>query len=422
MCAVAVLSHSLVAGLPWAAAFALGAIVAPTDPLAATEILRRVGAPRRITTVLEGESLVNDATALIAFRIAVSVAAGAGFSVGGAVVDFAVAVVGGIAVGALAARAIAFVRRHIDDVPVEVTIALLSGYVAYVAAEQIHVSGVLAAVTAGVLLAHWAPGFASADMRLTGYAVANLTIFLLNAVLFVLVGLQLPGILDAVDRFSAGTLAGYGMATIAAVLLGRLVWLFTTPYLIRALDRRPEQRARRVGPRPRLVNTWAGMRGAVSLAAALSLPFDFPDRDLLIFLAYCVVAWTVVVQGLTLPAVIRALDVVEDDDTDEREENAARIAAAEAALARLEELVEEDWVREDTADRLRRAYTFRRGRFKVLSGTKPDDDGLADRSLDYQRLLHELVNAQRAAVVALRDDRSISAAVMRRVERDLDLE
>jgi monovalent cation/hydrogen antiporter len=427
-CAVAVVAHTLIDGLPWAAAFALGAIVSPTDPLAATAIARQLGVPRRLVAIIEGESLVNDSSALIVYRVAVAAALGGSFSLLDATFDFVLAVAGGITVGLLVGAVIAEVRRRLDDVPVETTISLFTGYAAYLPAQQLGVSGVLAAVTAGIYLGWLAPQISTAQMRMQGFAVWEFIVFLINAVLFVLIGLQLPQILDAVSEIPAATLAGYAIATIAVVVGARFLWTFTTPYIIRALDRRPSQVERRVGARPRIVIAWAGMRGAVSLAAALSLPLEtdagapFPDRELVIFLAYCVVLFTVVVQGLTLPALIRRLEVREEGSPEEEEENAARIAAAEAALERLDALAGEDWTLDDTIERLRGLYAFRRRRFATLSGQLEDQDGIVERSLAYQRLVRELIDAQREAIVRMRNERVISSDVMRRVERDLDLE
>jgi monovalent cation/hydrogen antiporter len=427
-CAVAVVAHELIDGLPWAAAFALGAVVSPTDPIAATAITRQLGAPRRLVVLIEGESLINDSSALIAYRVAVAAAVGGSFSLFDASVDFVVAVVGGVAIGLVVGAVIAEIRRRLDDVPVEITVSLLTGYAAYLPAEELGVSGVLAAVTAGIYLGWLAPRVSSPEMRMQATAVWQFIAFLLNAVLFVLIGLQLPQILDAVSDVSAGTLAGYAAATIAIVVGARFVWLFTVPYVIRALDRRPSQVERRVGAAPRIVVGWAGMRGAVSLAAALAIPLEtdagapFPERELLIFLAYCVVVFTVVVQGLTLPALIRRLGVREDRSEEEAEEYAARIAAAEAALERLDGLAGEDWTLDDTIERMRGLYTYRRRRFATLSGEVEDADGIQDRSIAFQRLQHELIDAQRAAIVRMRNERLISSDVMRRVERDLDLE
>ena len=426
-CAVGVVGHELI-GLPWAVAFALGAIVSPTDPVAATAIVRELGAPRRLATMIEGESLVNDSSALIAYRVALAAAIGGSFSLFDASVDFVVAVVGGIAVGLLVGAVIAELRRQLDDVPVEITISLFTGFAAYLPAEALGVSGVLAAVTAGIYLGWLAPQISTAQMRMQGRAVWDFVVFLLNAVLFVLIGLQLPSILDGVAGIDGVALAGYALATIGAVIGTRFLWLFTTPYMLRALDRRPSQVERRVGAAPRVVMGWAGMRGAVSLAAALALPLEtdagapFPERDLVIFLAYCVVLFTVVVQGLTLPALIRRLGVVDDGSEEEAEEHGARIVAAEAALEAIEGLAEEEWTREDTVERLRRQYAFRRRRFATLRGDIEDPDGIVDHSLAYQRLMHDVIEAQRVAIVQMRNEGSISADVMRRIERDLDLE
>ena len=426
-CVVAVVGHELI-GLPWAVAFALGAIVSPTDPVAATAIARGLGAPRRLVSIIEGESLINDSSALIAYRVAVAAAIGGSFSLVDASVDFVVAVVGGVGVGLVVGAVIAEVRRRLDDVPVEITISLATGFAAYLPAEALGVSGVLAAVTAGLYLGWLAPQVSTAQMRMQGRAVWEFMVFLLNAVLFVLIGLQLQNILDSVASIDEATLAGYALATIAAVVGTRFLWLFTTPYLIRALDRRPSQLERRVGAAPRVVVGWAGMRGAVSLAAALALPLEtdagapFPDRDLVIFLAYCVVLFTVVVQGLTLPALIRRLGVVDEGTEETAEEHAARIAAADAALAALDGLAAEEWTREDTVERLRMLYAFRRRRFATMRGDLEDHDGIVDRSLAYQRLMHDVIEAQRAAIVRMRNEGRISADVMRRVQHDLDLE
>jgi Na+/H+ antiporter len=427
-CAVAVVAHELIDGLPWAAAFALGAIVSPTDPVAATAIVRRLGAPRRLVTMIEGESLVNDASALIAYRVAVAAAVGGSFSLLDATVDFVVAVAGGIAVGLAVGKVVAEVRRRLDDVPVEITISLFCGYAAFLPAEELGFSGVLAAVTAGIYLGWRAPRISTPQMRMQGVAVWEFIVFLFNAVLFILIGLQLPQILDAVSGIAPLTLAGYALATIGVVVGTRYLWMFTVPYLVRALDRRPSQVARRVSAAPRVVVGWSGMRGAVSLAAALALPIEtdagapFPERELLIFLAYCVVLFTVVVQGLTLPALIRRLDVREDGSEEEAEEFTARIAAADAALTRLETLEVEDWTRQETVERLRALYAYRRRRFAARSGEVDDGDGIEARSLAYQRMLSELIDAQHEAILGLRDERRISSEVMRRVERDLDLE
>jgi monovalent cation/hydrogen antiporter len=427
MVIVAVVAHWAIDGLPWAAAFALGAIVSPTDPLAASTIARRLGVPRRVVTIIEGESLINDGTALVAYRTAVATAVGGSFSVLHASGDFLLSAAGGIAVGWIAAEILTPILRRVDDEVLAVVISLCCGYAAYLPAEELGLSGVLAAVTVGLILGHRASTISTAAGRLRGYAFWEVLVFLLNALLFTLVGLQLPGILADQDR-SAGELIALGTLISAAVFGSRLLWSNTMPYVVRALDRRPSQIARRAGWRLRLIAVWAGMRGAVSLAAALALPqtvdsgAPFPERDLLIFLTLCVIFSTLVVQGLTMPKLIRVLGV-EDDGAEAREELHARKAAARAAMERLDELRGADWTREDSVDRMRRLYDFRRRRLMQIAGYDGGgDEDLQERSLAYQRLVREVLEAQRQAVLRLRDDGTISDEVMHRVERDLDLE
>ena len=424
--AVAAVAHELT-GLPWAAAFTLGAIVSPTDPLAATQIMRRLGAPRRIATVLEGEGLVNDATALVLYRAAVGAAVGGAFSVADAGLRIVVAPVGGVLIGLAVGWIIAWVRKRIEDTPTEITISVFTGYAAFLPAEALGVSGVLAAVTAGVYLGWRAPEIASPDARLQGFSFWTITQFLLNATLFVLIGLQLPQILDALGDQSTGELLVDGAVISGVVIAVRIAWIFGTTVLIRAIDRRPSQVARRADWRQRFLGSWAGMRGAVSLAAALAIPIStdagepFPGRDLILFITFCVIMATLVFQGLTLPLVIRLLGVTDDGAAEQEEEVHARLAAATAALVRIDELADEDWTRPETLERLRNAYIFRKRRFAARAG-KIDDDGYEEQSVAYQRTLREVLEAQRRAVVELRNRGEISNDVMHQIEHELDLE
>ncbi|HTF59936.1 MAG TPA: Na+/H+ antiporter [Actinomycetes bacterium] len=426
MSAVAAAAHTVVGGLPWAAAFTLGAIVAPTDPLAATAIARRLGVPRRLVTVLEGESLVNDASALVAYRLAVAAVVAGSFSLWGAGLQFVGRGIGGVAIGLAVGWLIAEARRRIEDPVVEIVLSVVTGYAAYLPAELMGASGVLAAVTAGLYVGWRAPELASPSTRLLGFSFWEVLVYLLNAVLFVLVGLQLHPILTGVSGSSAAVLLGQAALVSAVVIAVRIVWGFTVPYLVRALDRRPAQRARRVGARERLVASWSGMRGAVSLAAALALPLEtstgqpFPQRNLIIFVTFGVIFATLVLQGLSLPWLIRRLGL-HRDDSEEQEELRGRLRATDAALTRLEELAVQEWTREDTVQRMRGLYQFRRRRLKARAGYLADD-GVQDRSLAYQRLVRELLEAQRREIVRLRNQGQISNEVMHRIERDLDLE
>jgi CPA1 family monovalent cation:H+ antiporter len=426
MTAVAAAAHALVAGLPWAAAFTLGAIVSPTDPLAATAVARRLGVPRRLVAVLEGESLVNDATALVAYRLAVAAVVAGSFTLWAAGVQFVSRGIGGVAIGLAVGWPIAEGLRRIEDPMVEIVLSVVTGYAAYLPADRLGLSGVLAAVAAGLYLGWRAPELASPATRLLGVSFWEVLVYLLNAVLFVLVGLQLHPILNQLLPDPAIVRIGHAALVSAVVIAVRIAWGFTVPYLVRVLDRRPAQRARRVGARERLVAGWSGMHGAVSLAAALALPLTtstgqpFPHRHLIIFLTFAVILATLVGQGLSLPWLIRRLGL-HRDDSQTQEELRGRLRATDAALARLEELAREDWTRDDTVERMRGLYQFRRRRLKARGGSLDDDDA-QDRSLAHQRLVHELLEAQRREIVLLRNQGEISNQVMGRIEHDLDLE
>jgi len=424
MGAVAVVAHEAI-GLGWGESFVLGAVVSPTDAVAPAEILRRLGAPRRLVTVIEGENLTNDWTSLVLYSFAVAAVVTGSFSLGEAMFRFVVNGIGGLAIGLAAGWVIREVRSRVDDPPTEITISLLSGYAAYLPAEEIGVSGVIAAVTVGVYMGWYTPRLTTPVMRMQGVSVWEILTFLLNAVLFLLVGLQLPTVLDDISGFSAAQLAGWGLLISAVVIGVRLAWQFTVPYIIRALDRRSSQRERRAPARLRLIVGWAGMRGSVALAAALAIPFEtdagtlFPERDLLIFLAFTVILVTLVGQGLTLGPLIHRLGI-HDDGAEQEEEVLARLRIAEAAIERLDEIAGDGWAREDTIERVRAMYSYRRQRFSA----RADGDGTAyeERTDLYLRLMYELFDAQREALLALRDGREISDEVRRRVERDLDLE
>ena len=440
VCTVAAVAHWVV-GLPWGAAFVLGAIVSPTDAIAATSIAQRLGIPRRIVTVLEGESLVNDATGIVAYRVAVAAVVTGAFSLWQSGLQFVIGAIGGVAVGLAVGWLIVWARRHVSEEPnVQNTISLLTPFAAYLLAEEpshylwgwlglpgeFAFSGVLAVVAAGLYLARRVPYVVTPQARLQAYAFWELVIFLLNGLIFALIGLQLRSI---VERLSESEEYGVAQLVLYAVLIGltiilvRFLWVFSTAYFPRWESRSLRWPDPLPSPRGATIIAWSGMRGVISLAAALALPLSvedgapFPGRDLILFLTFAVILATLVGQGLSLPALIRGL---QDDGTVEREEVQGRIAVAESALARLEELAEEEWVREDTAERVRGIYNYRRRRFVArLDG---DEDGLEDRSAAYQRLLRQLLRAQRQTLMRLRDEGKIGDEAMHRIERDLDLE
>jgi monovalent cation/hydrogen antiporter len=424
MVIVAVVAHELIPGLSWPVAFVLGAVVSPTDPTAATAIAERLGLPRRLVALIEGESLVNDGTALVAYKFAVIAVVSGSFSLADAAGSFALNVVGGIAIGLGVGFLVRQLRRRITDPALAITLSLMSGYFAYLPATAAGVSGVLAAVTIGIYMGWYTPELTTWQTRLQGIAVWEILFFLLNALLFALIGLQLPVIVDALAGYSAAQLVGYAAAVALAVVAARFLWVIPGTYLT-AWTRKNKRPIQNPG-RASLVLGWSGMRGAVSLAAALALPLStdagsaFPNRELIIFLTFGVILASLVVQGLSLPAVVKLLGL-EDEGRVEKEETKARLYAAEAALARLEELADEEWVRDDTLERMRGLFGFRRERFR--SRFDPESDGAVEsRSQDFQRLMRQLLEAERNAVFDLRRERRIDDLVMRRVIRDLDLE
>ena len=425
MGAVAAAAHWVV-GLDWGPAFVLGAIVSPTDAVAPAEIMRRVGAPRRLVTIVEGENLTNDWTALVLYRFAVVAVVTGSFSLVEAVPKFLATGLGGVAIGLVAGRIIRAIRARLDDPPTEITISLLSGYAAYLPAEELGASGVIAAVTVGLYMGWHTPQLTTPVMRLQGIALWEILTFLLNATLFLLVGLQLPGVMDRLSGHSGGELAGWALLVSAVVIGVRLAWMFVIPYAVAMADRSEEAEGpRRAPPAERLVVGWAGMRGSVSLAAALAIPLTidagghFPDRELIVFLTFAVILVTLVGQGLTLGPLITTLGL-HDDGMEEHEERIARQRVAEAGLGRIDELDDPDWIGSDSIERARNLLDYRRRRFSAL--VDGDGDGFEERADAWRRLMYDVYDAQRGALVELRNRGEISDEVRRRIERDLDLE
>ena len=426
MVGVAAVAHWAVDGMTWHAAFVLGAIVSPTDPIAATSIAHRLGVPRRLITVIEGESLVNDATALVFYRAAVVATVSGAFSLWGTAGDVLVSAVGGIAIGLGVGYVVRRVRQRARDASTSITLALLTAYVAYLPAEALGVSAVLAAVTVGLYLGWYTPELTDSETRLQGESFWRILTFILNAVLFTIIGLQLPTVLDGLDAWSTGELVTAAVAVCGAVVVIRLLLVYPFAYVPRFVFARIRARDPYPSWRIPFVLGWGGMRGAVSLAAALAIPLEtdagapFPARELIIFLAFCVILTTLVLQGLSLPLVINLLGL-EDDGLAQREDAEARVLAAEAALVRLDELAHEDWVRDDTLERMRGLYRFRVSRFgDRLEGREDGESEL--RSADYQRLRREVLRAEEQAVIELRRNGLISDEVMHRVLRDVALE
>jgi monovalent cation/hydrogen antiporter len=424
--AVAVLVHALMPELGWPAAFVFGAIVSPPDAVAAAAVFRGLGVPSKIVTLLEGESLINDATALVIYRAALAASATA-FSAGGTAVRFVVVGIGGLLVGLAVAVIIAWLLRRLDDPPVEITLSLLTPFAAYLPAEALGLSGVLATVAAGFYLAWWDPYLSRSDARLRGRAVWEMVDFILNGLVFILIGLQLSTILRSLADRSLLGLVGLGLLLSLAVILVRLTWVFLDISLRWWLVGRTRQADNRPHWREVFVVGWAGMRGVVSLAAALALPAATPERELLIFLTFMVILVTLVGQGLSLPWLIRILRVGADSGAVAHQELHARKTALDAAMTQIEQLRVEWPTHLPLIDSLQLQYAHRAthlGHAHDASENGGQDGAeLFDQELlEHYIIRRAVIDAERAAVLELRQRGELDDAIWRQIERDLDLE
>ena len=418
---VAVVAHAL-SGLPWAAAFVLGAIISPTDAVAATAITNRLRVPRRIVTILDGESLVNDATALVAYRFAIAATMSGTFSLSAAIRGFLLVALGGTGIGLAVGWLASNVQRRLDDPPVQMTISLLTPFAAYIPAERLHVSGVLAVVGSGLFLGWRAPQILTARTRLNIYVFWEMMVFLLNGLVFVLIGLQLPRILHTLSGHSLKQLVWHGALISCAAIVVRIVWVFTSTNLARLMSAVLHKKDAYPAWQNTAIVAWTGMRGVVSLAAALAVPLTlsdgshFPGRDYILFITFCVILATLVLQGLSLPVLIRRLGVV-DDGLANVEERTARLKANEAALAYLSEV--DSQFPQELVERLRAEYNDRIRQLEVCASVAGDrSDGLSAPS--YQRLQQDALDVERRTIIQLRDEYVINDEVLRRIQLDLD--
>ncbi|HEV3002719.1 MAG TPA: Na+/H+ antiporter [Solirubrobacteraceae bacterium] len=413
--AVAVAAHALVDELSWPAAFVLATVLAPTDLVAATAVFRRLGAPERVVNLVEGENLVNDATALTAWRVAVAAAGAGTFSLGDAAVELVVVAAGGTLVGLAGGWAVAWLRRRLDDSLVEITVTLLTPYVLYIGAEQLEMSGILAAVVSGVYLGRRDPELSDPGTRLQAYAFWEVFVFLLESLLFVLVGLQFPALVEDLGGGSVGTLLASGAVLALVVMAVRMLHQFTTVELDERIGGRQP-----IPWRERAVVGWAGMRGAVSLAIALSVPLDVAGRDEMIFLTIVVIVVTLTAQGLTLPALIRAMRFPAEQP-DERRSAMVRFRTIEAALDHIGRLsLADDGFDPSTVERARSLYAQRANQ---LAGECSDGVPLPDSDTGaWLRLRVQLLQIERGRLAQMRDEGEITTPQMNAVQHDIDLE
>ena len=419
--AVAALAHSLL-GLPWAVAVVLGAVVSPPDPVAAVAVAGRLGLPRRMVTILEGEGLLDDATALVVYRMAVAAAVSGTFSIGEAGVELAASAVGGTAVGLAIGWVGSRILRRVSEAPVENTVKLLLPYGTWLAAERAHVSGVLAVLACGVVMArHW--GAISSGARLQARQLWDWLVFVLESLSFVLIGVQLRTVVEGIEGRSLADLAVAALAVNLVIIVVRLAWVFPASWLPR-LSSRLRERDPYPGWRSLTVVGWAGMRGVVTLALALAIPTEvdgggpFPDRNLVVFLSFSVIVVTLVGQGLTLPWVIRRLGVEADGDGPASDSRRALARLSEVALDHLDALdPESDGVPAELVDRLRERY---RARLAHLEGA--GEQGQSEGAQAFVGLVHDLLGVQREELRRLREQGEVTTEVARRLNHDLDVE
>ena len=422
---VAWVAHMLVREMSWPAAFALGAIVSPTDAVAATAVIRRLSLPHRIEVVLEGESLVNDATALVTLQFAVAALVTGRFSLGQAAGKFALVSVGGVALGLGVGVLIRWVQKHLDDPPVQITISLITPFLAYLVAERLHLSGVLAVVAAGIFLGWHVPLILTARFRIQAFAVWEMVVFLLNGFVFIVIGLQLPAILHSLRGTSVFGLLDDALVVSAAAIVVRIAWVLPATYLPRLLVRRIRHKDPYPDWRSVVVVAWSGMRGVISLAAAFALPLTladgraFPARNYILFFTFSVIFATLVLQGLSLPLLIKWLRIKSDTAIDE-EERTARFEANEAALRLVDKIATGNEFDQAAVERLRAEYRERLEQLQLCADTPAERRGeIATR--DYQRLQHRALKRERATIIRLRNEHVINDAALRRIQRDLDL-
>jgi CPA1 family monovalent cation:H+ antiporter len=416
---VAAVAHAAIPGLAWPAAFALGAIVAPTDALAATSVFRRIGAPRVAVSLIEGEALLNDATALVAYRAAVVAVVSGTFILTDALTGFVVAATGGILIGAVVGLVLGDVVRRLNDPPVEVAISLVIPFAAYLPADQLGLSGVLAAVTAGLVIGRRLGTILTPSSRVLWLSTWKMVGFVLNGFVFVLIGLELPEVLQGIPVGRAGEVLGLIAVVVVAIVGARFVWVALASLLPGSPRRVVARRDPRLAWRITALVGWAGLRGAVSLAAALALPSNFPERNVFLLVTFAIILVTLLVQGLSLPYFVRHLgwDGVEFDGD---EATAARAQAYQAGLDEIERARPRWPTHQPLLDRLEASL---RDRSQHLATADPEETvERRQERIEHEEIQRGVIEAQRVTVAQLRDRGEINDETLRVIERELDLE
>jgi len=424
MSAVAWIAHSFIPGFGWAEAFVLGAIISPPDAVAATSATKGLGVPRRIVTILEGESLVNDATGLIAYKYAIAAVIGGSFLLWEASLQFLWVASAGVAVGLITGQIFLWIHRITpDNATTDTTLTFLAPYIAYLSAEAFHLSGVLAVVTAGLFLAWHSSEIFSQKSRLQANGTWDTVLFILNGLIFIFIGLQLPFILNSIHEYSFLKLLFYGGIVSATVIIGRIVWVYPGTYVPRFLSKSIRRNEPRPNPKLVTIVAWSGMRGIVSLAAALALPLTingtqpFPHRNLIIFITFTVIFATLVLQGLTLPHLIRWFGI-KSDGKEHEEEHQARLRIASSVIEHIEENY--SLLPDEVLNQVKTKYEIRIQRLQkdINTPRKMDDEQINE----FHRIQQELLSKERKFIITLRNEGKISGEVLHRLEYELDLE
>lgn len=411
-------------GLAWPVGFVLGAIISPPDAVAAIAITRTLRVPRRIIAIIDGESLANDATSFTTYRFAVAAAVTGAFSLLQATWNFIVVVTGGIIVGLLAGWIAAAIQRRLDDPPVQTTISLITPYATYLAAESGHVSGVLAVVVAGLFLGWRSPETLTSRTRLVVYNTWQMVVFILNGFLFILIGLQLPDVVHDLSGHSIPQAVWYAVLIVALVIVVRIVWVFAVTYNAGILVRKNRVSEHLPPWKNVAIVSWTGMRGVDSLAAALAVPLvtknglPFPERGLIIFITFCVIFGTLVLQGLSLAPIIRWFKM-SDDHTLQNEERLARLEANRAALNKVSQHARDRNIPDHLLARLRTEYEDRI--HQLTTHEDSDERHLTLYSPEYEELSKKALEEERKAILNLRNKRIINDQVLRRIQKDIDL-
>jgi len=421
---VACVAHYFIPGFGWAESFVLGAIISPPDAVAATAATKGLKLPKRIITILEGESLVNDATGLIAYRYAIAAVATGSFIFWLVAINFFYVALVGILVGLVIGVVFRWIHKITPNNAItDTTFTLLAPFTAYLAAEEIHTSGVLSVVTCGLFLSYYSSEIFDHRTRLQTRAVWDTLIFLVNGIIFILIGLQLPLILDSIQNHSLKSILIYGGIISVATIVVRLIWIFPGAYLPHWLSKRIRNTETKPSPGGVAVVGWAGMRGVVSLAAALALPLTigndvpFPNRDLIIFLTFSVIFATLVLQGLTLPVLIKWFNV-KGDDAHLKEDKEARLNIAFSVI----EHIEMNYALSlsgEVLNQIKSKYEIRIHRIQKDGVNNKLND---EEVLEFQRIQKELVQKERDQIKKLRKEKKISEEVLRKIEYELDLE